>query len=211
MRLFWSALILLCLGSANAQVPSTLQRTVMGSTLRSPHTPAATIHLHPSFTYVGGDRFDLYGVADAEIHVFVNADEKRNVRRMIWIQFEGFLPKSSETYNYKTKKTAKLGNLEFMVDTRPFGTPDDRESDGGHVKTLLEKNGLHWPENGVRARLIHLPNPDRRSELMIIYVEDGKYAQVPAADLVNFANNQRWPQIDAQLIEHAQKMIRVEK
>lgn len=32
-------------------------------------------------TYVGSDRFDLYGVADAELHVFVEAGAKRRSGR----------------------------------------------------------------------------------------------------------------------------------
>jgi len=188
-----------------------LQRTVVGRTLRSPSTPAISATFDRSFTYAGGERFILYNVADAEIHLFVDADEHRNVVRMFWVQFEGYLPNIPHTYNYRTKETAQFGPLTFMVDVRPFGTPDNPESDGGHVKRLLESKGYIWPENAVRARFINLPNPDRRRELMIIYVEDGKYAQVPADDLANWESNQRWPEISRQMVAHAQRLMRLER
>jgi hypothetical protein len=203
--------VLLSYGLAGAQTSKPLERTVKGQTLRSPHTPAIKLTFDPQFKYAGADRFDLYGIADAEIHVFVDADEQKKVRRMFWVQFESFLPHTSDTYKYKSGKTVKLGPLEFLVDTRPFGIPTNPESDGGHVKRLLESKGLQWPKEAVRARLIHLPTPDRRSELMIIYVEDGKVAHVPPEDFVNFQNNQRWPQIEKLVLSHAQRLMTVQK
>jgi hypothetical protein len=203
-------LLVLCI-CIQAQTTKPLERSVKGHTLTSPHTPSIKLTFDPQFKYAGADRFDLYGIANAEVHVFVNADEQKRVRRMFWVQFEGFLPNNSETYNYKSSRIAKFGPLEFLADTRPFGTPDNPQSDGGHVKRLLEKQGLTWPESAVRLRLIHLPNPDRRHELMIIYVEDGKEAHVPREDLVDFATSQRWPKIEQQLLNHAQQLMTVSK
>jgi hypothetical protein len=79
------------------------------------------------------------------------------------------------------------------------------------LKSLIENNGLHWPANAVRARFVHLPNPDKRSELMIIYVENSKYAQVPVEELTSFESDQHWPQIEKLLVEHAQRLIEVER
>lgn len=146
-------------------------RSVRGQTLQSPYDPAVEMTFDPAFRYAGGQRFVLYGIADAEQHIFVDADADHNVRRMFWVQFEGFLPNVTETYNYRTPRKERFGDLEFMVDVRPFGTPDDPASDGAHVRQLLEGKGFRWPKDGLRARLIHLPNTDRRKELMVIYVE----------------------------------------
>jgi hypothetical protein len=164
---------------------------VKGHNLSSPHTPAAEFTFDHLFHYVGGQRFVLYNIADAEQHVFVQTDDKHNVRRMFWVQFEGILPGVSETYNYRTPRKEKIGDLEFMVDVQPFGSPDNPDSDGGHVKALLDAKGLHWPQDGLRARLIHLPNIDRRNELMIIYVE-------PATEST-----------ERQIVEHAKQFMKV--
>src|SRR6185295_965687 len=45
-----------------------------------------------SATYVGSDRFDLYGVADAEIQLFAESDRNRRLTRLYWIQFESYWP-----------------------------------------------------------------------------------------------------------------------
>lgn len=204
------SLVMLFSGIASAQ-NAALERTVTGQTLRSTRNPAVQLTFDEAFKYVGGQRFILYNVADAEQHVFVHADSAGNVRTMFWIQFEGYLPNIPHTYNYKATQTAKFGDLEFITDVRPFGSTENPDSDGGHLKAMLEKKGLHWPKDAVRARLIYLPNPDRRSELMIIYVEDGKYAQIPPEELNNFESNQHWPQIEKFMIEHAQRLMKVER
>jgi hypothetical protein len=188
---------------------TTPERTVAGQTLRSVHTPAIQLTFNEVFKYAGGQRFILYNVADAEQHVFVDAMDGGRIRRMFWIQFEHYLPSNSETYRYKPNQTVRFGPAEFITDVRPFGSSEDPDSDGGHLKSMLEHKGLHWPVNAVRARFIHLANADRRSELMIIYVEDGKYAQVPPEDLANFESSQHWPQIEKLIVEHAQRLMRV--
>ena len=48
---------------------------------------------------------------------------------------------------------------------------EDPQSDGAAVARLLAKHGLSFPKQAVRVRMFHLPTPDRRSELMIIYGE----------------------------------------
>jgi hypothetical protein len=58
-----------------------LRRSVQGQTIKSENTPALNLTFDPAFKHIGGDRFNLYGVADAELHLFVDADSEKNVRR----------------------------------------------------------------------------------------------------------------------------------
>src|SRR5205085_3757302 len=55
-----------------------------------------TVRVPRSAAYAGGDHFVLQGVADCEIHVFVEADAGHRVRRLYWIQFEAYLPSEPE-------------------------------------------------------------------------------------------------------------------
>ncbi len=48
----------------------------------------------------------------------------------------------------------------------------------------------------MRTTLLYLPDADHRNELMIIYVEDGKTAQVTAADTAKSAGQARWKPIE---------------
>ena len=55
-----------------------------------------TVRVPAAAAYVGSERFALYGIADAEIHVFAEADAKRRLTRLYWIQFESPLPSRPE-------------------------------------------------------------------------------------------------------------------
>jgi len=95
------------------------ERTVTGRAITSTHDPAVRIEFNKGFGYVGGERFVLYRTADCELHLFVDANDKGNVRRMYWIQFEGYLPGNNDTYKYKSQEHATIGGLEFVLDSAP--------------------------------------------------------------------------------------------
>src|SRR6476620_7661115 len=64
------------------------QREARGRTLRSSFDPAVCLQFSDQYSYAGGQRFILYGVADAEQHFFVDAGPDRVLRSFYWIQFE---------------------------------------------------------------------------------------------------------------------------
>ncbi len=68
------------------------------------------------FTYVGGQDFILYDVARAEQHFFVDADKQGRIKRMYWVQFEGYLPSNTNAYRYKINKSVNIGGLDFIAD-----------------------------------------------------------------------------------------------
>jgi hypothetical protein len=147
---------------------------VRGQTLVSGSEPAASITFDDAYVYVGGQRWDLYGIADAEQHLFVRPGAGRTVEALYWVQFERLLPASTAEYRY-TGDRVSSGGLEFICDTRAYADYDavnqDPESDGAYARRLLQEHGYELPAAAVRVRAIHLPTPDRRSELMIIHAE----------------------------------------
>ncbi len=52
------------------------ERLVRANVLTSERDPSIQIELPKQVRYVGGDRWLLFGIADCEIHVFVQADAK---------------------------------------------------------------------------------------------------------------------------------------
>jgi hypothetical protein len=116
---------------------------------------------------VGGQRWDLLGIADAEQHLFVRPGS------LYWVQFERFLPASEGAYRYPADWVVDIGGLDFICDVRAYAGYDalnrEPESDGGYAQRLLEQHGYGFPRAAARLRAIHLPTPDRRSELMIIH------------------------------------------
>jgi hypothetical protein len=150
-------------------------RQVQGQTLISNEVPRADLTFGQEFHYVGGQKVNLYGVAEAEQHIFVVAKD-RVVNRFYWVQFEHHLPSDKGKYNYQPDRTTNIGGLLFIYDVKSW--PDysaneleDPGSDSAAIARLLDEHNLVFPKKTVRVRMFHLPTFDRRTELMIIYGE----------------------------------------
>lgn len=166
-----------------------------------------SIDVAKDFRYVGGQRFILKQVADAEQHVFVQAAPDGVVQRMVWIQFESFLPSNSHRYNYQLPDRLKLGDLEFVSDAMVYRSyeSDDPVSDHFAIQKLLAAHKLRFAGPMARRRLFHLPDPDRRRELMIIYVEAVKLD--PKNIPEDGASDEQWPEIARSLRQGAQNAV----
>jgi hypothetical protein len=195
-----------CAAGQIASKPATkpLERQVHGQTLTSKTNPAVEITFDKAFKYVGGQRWDLYSVADAEQHLFVKPGKNATVERLYWVQFEQYLPNNQHTYNYPPDRTRDIGGLEFIYDTRAYtdysGLNREPTSDGAYAQALLKKHGYKFPQAAVRTRMIHLQTPDKRSELMIIYAES-----MDTKDLLKGAEDGAL--LDQQSPEVAQKVL----
>jgi hypothetical protein len=151
-------------------------RTVQNNTIVSPELPKADLTFSPAFRYIGAQQVNLYGMADAEQHLFVKGDHNGVIDAFYWVQFEHRVPGDQHTYNYQLGHTTEIGGLSFVYDVKAW--PDyatmqneDPNSDGAAITRLLAKSNLKFPSRAARVRMFHLPTPDHRTELMIIYGE----------------------------------------
>ena len=190
-------------------------RSVQANTLTSERDPSVRIELPKQVRYVGADRWILYGVADCELHVFVEADERKHVKRLYWIQFEGYLPTRPELrYNPSPSETLTIAGMDFFIRTR-FGPTADTPragSDTEHVQVLLQSNGYTLPPEMMNARFIHYLDEPKRQELMLIYSEDLSSTGFTASQLVSGGVAQpQWAAISESLVQRANKNISVKK
>ena len=214
-------------GSGNAQSPvqqsaegakaAQVSRKVRGQTLTSDETPRVRIRFDKAFKYVGGQSFVLYDVANAEQHFFVDADSRGRVRRLYWVQFEGYLPNNSHTYNYGSKNVVRLGGLDFVADSAarripaldPAAPPPpaNKISDGDRARAFLAAKGYRMASDGVLwQRLVHLTDASKRAELMVIYLEDLGGTGRTAADLSKGGRAEgEWESASKALLERARK------
>jgi hypothetical protein len=203
-------------GQKATDVASWQARSVKGQVLTSPETPAVRIEFDKGFKYVGSHSFILYDVAHAEQHFFVDADKEGRVKRIYWVQFEGYLPSNTHTYRYKANKTANIGGLEFVADAYArnikgnSGRPD---SDGARARAFLESKGYRMASDDVLyQRLVHLVDDAKRNELMIIYMEDLSGMGLTAADLAEGGRAAaRWDEISKGLLERAVKGLKIQR
>lgn len=169
--------------------------------------------------YVGGDRFTLYDVADCEVHVFVESDARRRVRRLYWIQFESYLPSLPERrYNYaEGNRRMELWGAAAWVRAAPANTsgPGRPGSDRERVLAILERGGFAVPADVLSVRLVRLLDDPAgtgrgRRELMLMYVEDLAPAGLTAADFETGGKpNARWAAVEGPLIARAAAAFRV--
>jgi len=187
------------------------ERSVQANVITSARDPKVRIELPKSVQYAGADRWILYGIADCELHAFVQADGKKNVQRLYWVQFEGYVPTRPELkHTYDSPRIAKLGGMDFYVDTwvRPDNAAAQPGSDLEHIRALIRAKGYKLPAGMMSVRLVHLLDDQKRKELMIIYSEDVALAGFTATELLQGGKaNSRWPAIEKGLIERAEKKL----
>jgi hypothetical protein len=206
-------IIVLCACSlvASAKAP---ERRVEHNVIISERDPNVRIKLPKSVRYVGADRWVLYGMADCELHAFVEADRQQNVQRLYWVQFEGYLPtKPNLHHRYDSPRHTTIGGLDFYVDTWT-GTNDDKitpGSDTEHIEALIRANGYKMPSGMMYVRLVHLLDEQKRKELMFIYREDLSPTGFTASGLQTGGKAyDQWPAIKRVLVGRAEKKIVIE-
>jgi len=178
------------------------ERAVEGNRVTSTRDPAITITLPRAVRYVGADRWDLYDICDAEVHVFVEADAHKNVKALYWIQFEGYLPSNTHIYDYSKDEPVTFAGRAFRKRAR-FGPTDEPQrpgSDGEHVWQLLARAGYQLPPRMMNVRLVQVLGEARRRELMFIYAEGLPADADTGAD---------WPRLERKLVQRAMKRIRL--
>jgi hypothetical protein len=191
------------------------ERKVENNAIISERDPKVRIELPESAQYVGADQWVLYGIADCELHAFVEADKQQNVQRLYWIQFEGYLPLKPDLHHqYNSPRHARIGGLEFYVDT--WTNTNDKKpeagSDAEHIKALIRAHGYKTPAGMMYVRFVHLLDEQKRKELMVIYGEDLAPTGFTAADLKKGARAyDQWPVIEKSLVERAEKKIAIEE
>jgi hypothetical protein len=181
-----------------ATVPATAfaQRTVDGNRLISAALPAATLQVDRSMKYAGTQTFELYGVATAEQHFFVELDGSR-IKRLLWIQYEGYLPSNTHTYDYRDSTISHSGQ-SWHHRIAPARIPDQEprpDSDGARARAFLRSKGWTVGPDVLTERLVWLLD-GARNELMLIYLEDLGNKGLTAADLgPNGPAKAQWPSV----------------
>jgi len=180
-----------------------------GISVRVPETAA----------YVGSERFNLYDVADAEVHVFVEADAGKRMRRLWWVQFESYLPSLPQYhYDYSSDRRSELGGVTTWLRSNPASTssPTRAGSDREHVFGILKRAGIVIPAEVMNVRMVQLLDDPKgtgqgaRRELMVIYSEDLALSGKTLTELTTDGQpNANWTPLEQALIARATKAVSV--
>jgi hypothetical protein len=181
-----SSLLVSSIAYAQSDVDSQTRR-VKGQILTSASLPPIRIRFGKAFNYAGSQQFILYDRAQVEQYFFVDADKQQRIKRMYMVQFEGYLPNVSGSYNYSVTKTVSLAGQSYIVDVEvipnvPAAIKQDAQSDVARAASFLEGKGYRIGEGIVFQRFVRLVDEGKRSEFILLYVEDLSGAGVDAAE-----------------------------
>jgi hypothetical protein len=207
--------------AAEPAVPPTPAAMVPGRTVTHAGEKVR-VHVPGGATYAGAERFNLYGVADAEIHVFVEADAAKKMQRLYWVQFESYLPSSmNHGYNYAEGNTRfDLWGAATWLRWGPQRTdgPMRAGSDRESVMRILTRGGYSVPAEVMNVRMVQiLDDPEGTGrgtrELMIIYSEDLAPTGKNIADLVTDGKivEPAWKPLEKPLVDRATAAVRIER
>src|SRR5882757_1630514 len=189
-----------CLTIFLAQQTIAPERKVERNAVLSARDPNVRVQFPQPAEYVGADRWNLYDIADCELHAFVDSDAQKNVRRLYWVQFEGYLPSKPDlAHQYDSPRHTSIGGLDFYVDAwvRSKDEQTQQGSDRQHIEELIRSKGFNMPAGMMYLRLVHLLDERKRKELMIIYGEDLSPTGLSAADLSQGGKAfGQWPAIE---------------
>lgn len=149
-------------------------RTVEDRTLRSTALPALAVTVPEGFGYVDRFDFEIGEIATGERFVFVDAEEG-SVTRMIIAQFEAMRPGTDETYRYSFDGAPEVAGYRWRSNPFFFRHSEARaRNPGGEAaltEALLAEHDLEIADEVMAARFLTVPDPARRHELILFYVE----------------------------------------
>lgn len=181
-------------------------RRVEGQVLTSTALPEIRIRFDEALQYAGNKSFTLNGIAQAEQYFFVEADEQRRIKRMFIVQFEGFLPGNTHTYNYPATNLTRLGAHDYV--TKSAIVPNvsatlkqNPDTDAAQAAAFMESKGYRYSEDVMFQRFIRVVDEAKRHEFILIYIEDLRRTGLTAAD---FAKGGRAAEQRDQILQELQ-------
>lgn len=226
-----ASLILLCAAAlaastagAQAQAPATPSLSPAAHVERNlvtyPGDRTLKVTVPAAATYLGADRFILKDISDCEMHIFVEADAQRRVKRVYWVHFESNLPSKPDAqmhYGDTDRKAQLWGSTAWVSAVPGLMTRTPRPgSDTEHFRNLIKNAGYTMPPGLATVRLVRLLDDPQgtgygRKELMLIFGEDLalrgnlSYEQVTT----DGKPNSEWAKLEKPLVDDASKAFDV--
>jgi hypothetical protein len=143
--------------------------------LRSELGLALRIRVAPELRYLGSVAFELARLAAVERHVFALGEP--DIRRMVVVQFEGFLPNVTDQYRYALRDPQVLGGDTYGRMANELSLREELaespHAEMAHTDAFLQSKGLRLGDRQAVARYARIVGEDRRKEILIFFHEIG--------------------------------------
>jgi len=167
------AVSLLLAGVRPACIEDPIPRWVESGVVRSSRQPGAVIRAGKGFVYAGCLPFEVDDAARGTRYIFVDAEGSR-IRRMLILHFEAFVTGSEEIFRYDMTSAEEIGGFRFRQNTFAFpgpGEPARPQGEAALTAAFLAARGYEIPGVWLSSRFVTLGDEDRRSELIVFYME----------------------------------------
>ncbi len=133
------------------------------------------------FRYVGSFVLELSAGATVERHVFIEGSP--DVRRMVVVHLEEFLPGTDDRYRYALVDPEVLGGATYGRSTNQLSVREERaaspDAEMARTDAFLRRKGLRRGDRHAVARYARIVGQDRRKEVLIFYHEvDGSEERI---------------------------------
>ena len=138
-------------------------------------SPPMRMRIDPSFEYLGASSLELKGLALAERHCLVDAEDGR-VRRMLVVQFEGFLASNEEIYRYRLPDPVVLGGETYgtwvFCYSLAEAVAEDPAAESADLLRVLSEHALMLDDEQIIARFARIVGEDARHEVLVFFHEN---------------------------------------
>ena len=185
-------------------------RSLTKNTIVSLKNPPIRIDVDEQMPHVGILNFKLKEVAQVERYIYARHDASKRIQRLFIAQFEAFLPGIKGDYKFQVTNPTRLGNHDYQTDIGIFNFAERIAASPGaeaeHTKALLDKSGLKADDDFLVARYARITSDDKRSELILFYLENLKDLGLTRAELES--NGSRTPQAEKLFSDFADRALK---
>ena len=138
--------------------------------------PPLALRIDSRFEAVEPLRFPIEDLTDAERRIFIDADQRGTIRRMVIVQFEKVKPGSSFRFVFPSTPPRVFGGSTYRAGA--FAYDDERAAreqprkEPGLTRSHLQALGYRPARIWNVARLARVSDPDGMSEVIVFYMEN---------------------------------------
>ncbi len=185
-------------------------RSLNKNTIISIKNPPIRIDVDEQLPHIGILNFKLKEVAQVERYIYARHDESKRVQRLFIAQFESFLPEIKGDYKFQVTNPTRLGNSDYQTDIGIFNFAEriasNPKAEAEYTKALLDKNNLKADDDFLVARYARITSEDKRTELILFYLENLKDLGFTRAELES--NGIRTPQAEKLFRDFADRALK---
>lgn len=167
-------------------------RSLNKNTIVSIKNPPIRIDVNEQLPHVGILNFRLKEVAQVERYIYASHDESKRIQRLFIAQFETFLTGIKGSYTFQVINPTRLGNHDYQTDIGIFNFAEriaaNPKAEAEYTKALLDKNNLKADDDFLIARYARITSEDKRTELILFYLENLKDLGLTRAELESNGN-----------------------